>query len=57
MASRDLDLRSNYDIVLLKSVGTYFHASGQEGHDDDKIMSRSFSVQMLVAKKCKKALF
>ena len=45
--SRDLDLRSNSDIDLLRSKCTYFDASWREEHDTAKIMSLAFSVQKL----------
>ena len=56
LTSRDLDLRSNFDIDLLRSICTYFDASRHQEHDSAKIMSVAFLVQKLFAKNhfCKK---
>ena len=51
VTSRDLDLRSNSDIDLLRSKCTYFDASWRQEHDAAKIMPLSFLVQKLFAKK------
>ena len=50
-STRDLDLRSNSDIDLLKrSMCTYFDASRREEYDAAKIISLAFLVQKLFAK-------
>ena len=51
VTSRDLDLRSNSDIDLLRSKCTYFDASWRQEHDAAKNMSLTFLVQILFAKK------
>ena len=59
VTSYELDLRSNSENGLVRSIWTYFDASWREKHDAAKIISLAFSVQKLFAKKrfCKKALF
>ena len=51
VTSRDLDLRSNSDIDLLRSKCTYFDVSWRQEHDAAKILSVAFLVQKLFAKK------
>ena len=48
---RDLDLRSNSDTGLLRSICIYFDTSRREEHDDAKIMSLVLLVQKLFVKK------
>ena len=48
--TRDLDLRQNSDIDLLRSICTYFNASRREEHDAAKNMSLAFLVRKLFAK-------
>ena len=59
VTSRDLDLRSNFEIDLFRSTCTYFDAFRREEQDAAKIMSLAFLVKRLFAKNrfCKKALF
>ena len=60
LALRDIDMRSDSDIDILRSTCAYFEASWREEHDTIEIMSLAFLVQMLFAKNkhfCKKALF
>ena len=59
VTSRDLDLRPNSDIDLLRPKCAYFDASWRQEHDAAKIMSLAFLVQKLFAKKTffKKTLF
>ena len=47
MTSRDLDLSSNSDIDLLRSIFIYLDVSRREEHDAAKIMSLDFLVQKL----------
>ena len=51
MTSRDLDLRSNFEIDFLRSICTYFDASWRQEDYADKIMSLALLVQKLLAKK------
>ena len=50
VTSRDLDLRSNSDIPLLRSICAYFDAARREEHDTSKNMSLAFLVQKLFGK-------
>ena len=50
VTSRDLDLRSNYDIDLGQHVGTYFDAFQKEEYDSARIIPLAFLVQKLFAK-------
>ena len=50
VTSRDLDLRSNSDIYLLRSICIYFDGSRREEHGAAKIMSLVFLVQKLFVK-------
>ena len=45
VTSRDLDLRSNTDIDLSRSICIYFDSSRRQEHDAAKIMSLAFLVQ------------
>ena len=47
VTSRDLELRSHFDIDLLKWTCIFFDASRQEEHDGAHIMSLAFLVQKL----------
>ena len=47
---RDLDLRSNFDLDLLRSTCIFFEASGREEHDGARILSLSCLVQKLSVK-------
>ena len=51
VTSRNLDLRSNLDIELLRLTCIYFDASRRKEHDGLQIMSLVFLVQKLIAKK------
>ena len=51
VTSRDLDLRSDSDIDLLRSNCTYFDASWRQEHDAAKTLSLAFLVRKVLAKK------
>ena len=50
VTSRDLDLMSNSDIDLLRSICIHFDVSRREEHDVPNIMSLAFLVQKLFVK-------
>ena len=49
-SSRDLDLRSNFEIDILRSICTYFDASRREEHNVAKNVSLASLVLKLFAK-------
>ena len=51
-SSRDLDLRSNFDLDLSRSCYTCFDASWRGKHGGVKIIARSFQTQKLSLKNC-----
>ena len=57
VTSRDLDLKPNPDIDLLRSACTYFDAFRREEYNATKIRSLAFLVQKLLEKKMKKGYF
>ena len=59
VTSRDLDLRSNFEIDLFRSKCRYFNTFRRLEHDAAKIMSLAFLVQKVFAKNsfCEKRYF
>ena len=51
-SSRDLELRSNFDLDLSRSCYTCFDASWRAKHDGVKIISLSFQTQKLSLENC-----
>ena len=59
VTSRDLDLRSNFDLDFSRSTCIYFDKSRQDERDSVGIILLAFLVQKLFAKNhlCQKRLF
>ena len=51
-STRDLDLRSNFELDLLRSISMCFDASQREKHDGAIADSPSFLLRKLFVKSC-----